>query len=1100
MQTDTQTMSRFAATVATIAATVLVGLGHMTAEAQEKAGNGEGPAHYYAQMEALVQPGPSVTGCLVDLSALLSGRESTLSPEGVRSVEVRPRWGIKPGEPVPSRVEMVDGICRVLWAVPGASDKLPAGSVMPFQLAFFNGTHDKAPALPDTKDINLVTDGDFSALPEGQPPAGMSATALKQNFRMVELDGGQALAFNADPEGRGPVYRTEWLAVAPGTAYEFSFRYRIQDGSPHPRYNLLMYSYVNFRDKDGEKIPRVSVFRTFNRDTGGWQECTSTITIPESADFANLEIRNGSTVPYSVMIDRVTVAPVLTARVTELRTSEGERITTRAEGEYIRRFDLGPASSAVWEGFTALTPDMKYDADRTYGFARLDRPRAANRTRPDALARDFIASPRAELVVDLPDGEYDIFMLTGDSQVGSVVYWLYFNRSVTVNGETVLNNDTHPAEFFKTYFLKNYDNFWTPDLDYYDAFVASRFETHRFAATVGEGKLRIEWQNLPVAAMIIAPRQARTQVEREWEQLARARRQATPVEEKPGPDDPMPQVTAAEKERGFVLFRKPANVTVYPASRPTEDEKITELRLFAAPGQTESVHFSLLPLEDLGAVSVQPGALRSDGSEIPAGNVTVRVARYIFKQADRTRHLQPGYTYRVAPFPLDVHDPVPSVDAGVSYTWWATVAVPEGTPPGIYRGSLVVSPGPGFDLPVQLRVVPFSLDPLPIVQGYYYMPSEPWYSTFWRANVMGANYRNDPDIRALIAEHERRELAFMKSIGLNSAAFGDDLRGDLQYADGNVTLKTDDRFSFWMDIYSAAGMGPMPFYGFQPIGGSNNLSWLNRDILSEQFTDTWKQAYRSLVRNVQSVARDRGWPEILWYVTDEKSNHGEEGAIMGKRLAETLEDMPGVTTIASMNGPWEHIMVPHLDISMPNIAFPITEETVAMIRDAGSKLWIYNCGDERITLGLYPWRLKAGGRFQWHYRSMVADPWDDLDGTYGESAYSLSLPAPDGPVPTLDAETVRDAITDHRYAATLEHALETARENPAKRAVVERAERFLDDLRDRIPVDVRTLIGFRVDPRAAGAAVGGEFKNVEALDRVRWAMAQFIIELREEGQ
>ncbi len=209
--------------------------------------------------------------------------------------------------------------------------------------------------------------------------------------------------------------------------------------------------------------------------------------------------------------------------------------------------------------------------------------------------------------------------------------------------------------------------------------------------------------------------------------------------------------------------------------------------------------------------------------------------------------------------------------------------------------------------------------------------------------------------------------------------------------------------------------------------------------------------------------------------------------------------VPGVRTIASMNGPWEHIMVPHLNISMPNIAFPITEETVKKVRDSGSELWLYNCGDERLNLGLYPWRVKAGGRFQWHYRYINADPWDDLDGAGADTQYCLSLPGPDGPVPAVKSQMVREAVDDHRYIATLEQAIAAARSDAKKQAAVAKATRFLEELRARVPVDFRTLVGYQVDPRAAGASVGGEFKNTDALDRVRWAVAQLILELQTAG-
>ncbi|NUQ00072.1 MAG: DUF4091 domain-containing protein, partial [Armatimonadetes bacterium] len=459
-----------------------------------------------------------------------------------------------------------------------------------------------------------------------------------------------------------------------------------------------------------------------------------------------------------------------------------------------------------------------------------------------------------------------------------------------------------------------------------------------------------------------------------------------------------------------------------------------------------------------------------------------------------------AYRYQVTPALLDRREAV-AVTAGTTWSWWAVIRVPAGCAAGVYQGALEVTPeqGEAFRLPLAVRVLPLELAPLPIWEGYYYFPSEPWYSAFWAANLRGPQYRDDPAVRALITANEQREMRFAKDLGLNSLCFGDDLRKDLALVDGKVQFKPDSRLAFWMDIYRDEQMGPMPFYGFQPIGAGNLLAWLDRAALTEQFTPAWNTAYRSFVTEAQRLGKERNWPEILWYISDELSNHGEEGAKLGEKLAQVLKDLPEGRTIASMNGPWEHIMVPHLDISMPNIAFPITPETVKMIGDAGSELWLYNCGEDRLTMGLYPWRVKAKGRYQWHYRSMNANPWDDLDGTYGETQYAISLPGPDGPVPAIRAEIVREAITDHRYLATLEQAIAAARAVPAKAALVAQAERFVDDLRNRIPVDVRTLVGYQVDPRAAGASLGGEFKNADALDRVRWAAADLILKLRGEA-
>jgi len=1053
-----------------------------------------GQAPLRAEVEAAQQSRPSVSAVVVDGAALLrqAGVAGSLEPESACV------WHLGDGDPVavPSRLDLVDGVGRLLWQVPPAPTAAAAGAVARFRLEFgVTAAPAGTPRLPAGSLDNLIDNGGFERATADGGLEGIAPAVFQRDFRRVDDgSGGQALAFNADPEGRGPAFTTPWLAIGGSQAYALSFRHRAEQAEAHPRYKLIAFGYVNYRDAEGKALPRVSIFNSRLGHTDGWQAFSSTVVAPPEARWASLELRNGSQVPYAVSIDDLRFTPASQAEVEVATTAAGRTVRLRLDDPGVRRFDLGPATSPVWDGFQALTPASTYSPEAGFGFTALQRPDASDRVLPEALSRDFITAQRADLRVDLPDGEVDLWLLAGDSQAGGVVVWIYRDQRLSINGTEVLNRAPAPTEFFRTSYLAHYHDFWLPGQDYYDTFVTPRFESLRFPAVVTGGRLLVSWSNLPVAALVVAPRALRDGLDVELERLAASRRRATPVEAVPGPaEEAGLEPSAAESTQGFVAFRRSPNESIYPSSRPQAGERLEALRCFATPGEREPVHLSLWPLRDLGDVRVGAADFVSAAGRIPAAAVDVRVVRQVFKREGRGTG---SYRYRVSPYFLDRREAVP-VTAGTTWSWWATVEVPEATPAGTYEGALEITTAAGaaVRVPWSLRVLPFRLAPLPIVQGYYYFPGEPWYSTFWGANVRGSRYRDDPEIRAMIDQNERRALRFMASLGLNSVAFGDDLRGDLELRDGEVSLKPDNRLALWMDLYRDAGMGPMPFYGFQPIGAGNNLSWLDRDGLAEPFTPAWTRAYRSLVESCQRLGRERGWPEILWYISDELSNHGEPGAQKGVALAKALAGLPGARVIASMNGPWEHIMVPHLTLSMPNIAFPITDETVAMIRDAGSELWLYNCGDERLNLGLYPWRLKAGGRFQWHFHGQASDPWDDLDGRGGDTSYCLGLPGPDEVVPAIQAQTVREAIDDHRYLATLEKALAAARGDAGKAAVVARAEAFLADLRERIPVDIRTLVGFQVDPRAAGAALGGEFKNTDALDRVRWAAAQLIMDL-----
>src|SRR5699024_10755975 len=119
-------------------------------------------------------------------------------------------------------------------------------------------------------------------------------------------------------------------------------------------------------------------------------------------------------------------------------TLNGTVLQVHAQSSDIRRFDLGTNNSPVWPGYTALTPKTKYTNKRGFGFTKLSHSFARDHNRPNALTQDFISADNAHLRVDLPNGKYQIYLISGDSQVSSSsVYWLYFNSIIKINGKKV---------------------------------------------------------------------------------------------------------------------------------------------------------------------------------------------------------------------------------------------------------------------------------------------------------------------------------------------------------------------------------------------------------------------------------------------------------------------------------------------------------------------------------------------------------------------------------------------------------------------------------------------------------------------------------------
>src|SRR5699024_2756654 len=89
-------------------------------------------------------------------------------------------------------------------------------------------------------------------------------------------------------------------------------------------------------------------------------------------------------------------------------------------------FDFGSEDSQVEGGYLQVANTLIYDEALGYGFN--EEVDYRDRGEPDDLRRDFVLADGAEFMVDLPDGDYFVRIITGDD--------IAFNRSsFVINGE-----------------------------------------------------------------------------------------------------------------------------------------------------------------------------------------------------------------------------------------------------------------------------------------------------------------------------------------------------------------------------------------------------------------------------------------------------------------------------------------------------------------------------------------------------------------------------------------------------------------------------------------------------------------------------------------
>ncbi|WP_083964447.1 MULTISPECIES: OmpL47-type beta-barrel domain-containing protein [Metabacillus] len=81
-----------------------------------------------------------------------------------------------------------------------------------------------------------------------------------------------------------------------------------------------------------------------------------------------------------------------------------------------KKFDFGTGDSAVMEGYTKVTNETGYTAERTFGFADTSKVTATDRATSDPLKSDFTLTVETSFIVDLPNGDYAVTVVTGDEK------------------------------------------------------------------------------------------------------------------------------------------------------------------------------------------------------------------------------------------------------------------------------------------------------------------------------------------------------------------------------------------------------------------------------------------------------------------------------------------------------------------------------------------------------------------------------------------------------------------------------------------------------------------------------------------------------------
>jgi hypothetical protein len=449
---------------------------------------------------------------------------------------------------------------------------------------------------------------------------------------------------------------------------------------------------------------------------------------------------------------------------------------------------------------------------------------------------------------------------------------------------------------------------------------------------------------------------------------------------------------------------------------------VDTLSLRAAPGEYESVVLGVRALGRLRRLRLSSSRLYGPHrARIEAQNIEWRVVH------PSRRHFS-GVSYVQLPLFLPRAGPA-DLEADTTRVFWLTVQVPDRVPPGMYRGAILVraDDAPATTVHLKVEVRPVRLLPAPIAFGMYYglgripEPYRPrsyqrlYYEDMKAHGMTSVTTYNSP---SLVTGHGQQQLSF------------DEPRRDLR---DFLSLHEE------MALIQEVGL----------VGAGVPLLYLG-DFLGP--------AEPTRIRAIRRHQRGRGWPEFLFYVSDEPGSPDRIEA--AKKQLAAYAGVEGVRTVTA--GLDVEALGQLYDVWIQNVA--MDETTRQRAAEWGKELWAYDCvlhgatpQQDRYLAGLYAWRWRLRGLFQWAYTHFPerfvtpAGAWKDTD----DWQYGYVVAGPDGPIPTLGWEGRREGIDDYRYFHTLETLVEPARTrgNAPARAVAKEAGPFLDDLRARVRPD-----------------------------------------------
>lgn len=731
------------------------------------------------------------------------------------------------------------------------------------------------------------------------------------------------------------------------------------------------------------------------------------------------------------------------------------RFITAGRPEGVWALDFGPPSQALMPGWSPVSHETIYAAERGYGWGPVGGAPWAGAARDTTfgpmLLQDFCEAGGYNFRLDAPPGRYRVTVHYENSGYWGGEQAMHRERRIMVNGAEAWS-ETRPDG--PAHALFRFEHVEPVGVDIWDAYMADELARPAvFEATAGNEGLTLRFEadrtwGSKVAALAlhaVDDAGAAEWLEGQLEAVAAEFRRKAVCLDPPQPDYRPPPPWQA---LGLVAWQVGIEDDIAPHTAPDAEPPAPNdlvISRLAVRGEQEPFCLAVRPVVDLGEGALELEPFTGPG-ELPA---TVKVVWY------NTSRGFGDISYRIRAHTLREQATV-ALPQDLTRRIMVTVRVPQDAAPGEYRGALTIRDGEGeprLRVPLHLTVSPVTLSrDTEYLMGFFgLMPP----------GALGEERR-----WPVLAE----TLSLLREYGMNAVSGGPSWRLT-GWRDGEPVIEFGEMDRFFALLREHGFDRPLNGYGGARFGGLHDgyQKGAAAQRVEEQSGLPYEQAFMRAWRDVHRHARANDWPTILYAMCDEtRVRDVAERELEFMRLMATVSALypqtvrtSGSYSVHFNRRPddqdsllhWHQRFFEALDISSLNIH---DESVMAEAERLGREIHIYNQGTSRYSFGLYQWsefRKGVRARWQWHLNILHGYQFFDLDGREPDTA--MLCYGRERMYPTIAFARCREGAEDFYLYQALHDLVEARRAAGADDQALRAARRLLEDMTDRVAINQR---------------------------------------------